>query len=96
MLLGLPLALAAQTRVISGTVVDAANGESLPGVVVAWESATKKTNIVTNTYGMFSVTVPTEGGSVTAQLLGYSPLQSGRKAGPRGREAHGSLERAVV
>ena len=84
MLWGLPLALAAQTRVISGSVVDAANGESLPGVVVTWESASKKTNIVTNTYGMFSLTVPAEGGSVTAQLLGYSPYKQAVKAGREG------------
>jgi len=83
-LLGLPLALAAQTRVVSGSVVDAANGESLPGVVVSWESATKKTNIVTNTYGMFSLTVPTEGGTVTAQLLGYSPYRHAVKSGREG------------
>ena len=84
MLLGLPLALAAQTRVVSGSVVDAANGESLPGVVVSWESAMKKTSIVTNTYGMFSLTVPVEGGSVTAQLLGYSPYKQAVKPGREG------------
>ncbi|MEY3941744.1 MAG: hypothetical protein RIR07_630 [Bacteroidota bacterium] len=80
-LLGLPLALAAQTRSISGSVVDAANGESLPGVVVSWESASKKTNIVTNTYGLFSLTVPTEGGTLKAQLLGYTVASQAIKPG---------------
>lgn len=77
----LPLALGAQTRSISGSVVDAANGESLPGAVVLWESASKKTNITTNTYGMFSLTVPTEAGTLRVQLMGYQTTSQAVKAG---------------
>ena len=77
----LPAAVFGQNRSITGTVVDGANGEALPGVVVAWESASKKTSIATNTYGMFSLSVPAEAGTVKVQLLGYATYSQAVKAG---------------
>lgn len=77
----IPSALFAQNRSITGSVADAANGEAMPGVVVAWESASKKTSITTNTYGMFSLSVPAEAGTVKVQLLGYAPFVQAIKAG---------------
>ena len=80
-LLGLPLGLAAQTRSIVGTVVDNSNGEVLTGVVVAWESPSKKTSILTNTYGLYSLSIPTEAGTIRVQILGYTPFTQSIKAG---------------
>ncbi len=77
----IPSSLFAQNRSITGSVADAANGEAMPGVVVAWESASKKTSITTNTYGMFSLSVPSEAGTVKVQLLGYAPFVQAIKAG---------------
>ena len=80
-LLCLPLGLAGQTRSIVGTVVDNANGEVLTGVVVAWESPSKKTSILTNTYGLYSLSIPADAGTIRVQILGYTPFSQTIKAG---------------
>ena len=43
---------------LSGTVKDASNGESLVNAAVAVECGGRKSSVLTNTYGYFSVTVP--------------------------------------
>jgi hypothetical protein len=56
---------------LSGTVKDASNGESLVSVAVAVESGGRKSSVLTNTYGYFSVTVPAGTAKVTLSSLGY-------------------------
>lgn len=61
---------------LSGTVKDASNGESLVNVAVSVESGGRKSSVLTNTYGYFSVTVPAGTAKVTLSSLGYEKLVS--------------------
>ena len=56
---------------LSGTVKDASNGESLVNAAVAVECGGRKSSVLTNTYGYFSVTVPAGTAKVTLSSLGY-------------------------
>ena len=60
----------AQDRVISGRVTDAADGSGLPGVNVVLQGTTNGT--VTDTEGDYSLTVPSDGGTLVFTFVGMA------------------------
>jgi TonB-linked SusC/RagA family outer membrane protein len=60
----------AQERVISGRVTDAEDGSGLPGVNVVLEGTTNGT--VTDTDGAFTLTVPSDGGTLVFTFVGMA------------------------
>lgn len=61
-----------QQLTISGTVRDASTGELLIGATVA--DSLSQTGVQTNTYGFFSLQVPSENHPIKIRFVGYSPL----------------------
>ncbi|RDC56977.1 SusC/RagA family TonB-linked outer membrane protein [Pedobacter chinensis] len=59
----------AQTRVITGTVTDMANGTALSGVTVA--DNLKSSNTSTNTQGKYTITIPVNAKSITFSYIGF-------------------------
>ena len=59
----------AQTRTISGRVIDQTNGGGLPGVTVLLKGTT--TGVSTNADGGFTLGVPTGGGTLTFSSVGF-------------------------
>ncbi|MGI4884450.1 MAG: SusC/RagA family TonB-linked outer membrane protein [Janthinobacterium lividum] len=59
----------AQTRTISGRVIDQANGGGLPGVTVLLKGTT--TGVSTNADGGFTLTAPTSGGTLVFSSVGF-------------------------
>ncbi|MEX2234016.1 MAG: SusC/RagA family TonB-linked outer membrane protein [Cyclobacteriaceae bacterium] len=62
--------LLAQDRVINGRVTDSEDGTGLPGVNVVLQNTTNGT--VTDTDGEYSLTVPTEGGTLVFTFVGMA------------------------
>jgi len=61
----------AQERVITGKVVAASSGETLPGVNIVLKGTT--TGTVTDVNGYFELNVPSEGGTLVFSFVGYLP-----------------------
>lgn len=59
----------AQTRAISGRVIDQANGGGLPGVTVLLKGTT--TGVSTNADGGFTLTAPASGGTLVFSSVGF-------------------------
>jgi TonB-linked SusC/RagA family outer membrane protein len=59
----------AQSRVITGTITDVADGTALPGVTVADNAKSVTTS--TNTQGKYAITVPAGAKSLTFSYIGY-------------------------
>lgn len=68
---GLTLPVSAQTRVITGTVTDQADGSPLSGVTVADNSKSSSTS--TNAEGKFSISIPSNAKTITFSYVGYQP-----------------------
>ncbi len=60
-----------QERVVTGTVVSATTGESLPGVNIVLKGTTIGT--ATDLNGNFEIRVPSEGGTLVFSFIGYLP-----------------------
>ena len=63
----------AQTRQISGRVTDRATGEGLPGATVLVKGTTNGAS--TNSDGTFTLTAPTEGGTLQISSVGYIAVE---------------------
>ncbi|UOQ55018.1 SusC/RagA family TonB-linked outer membrane protein [Hymenobacter cellulosivorans] len=59
----------AQSRNLSGRVTDRASGEGLPGVTVLLKGTTN--GVSTNSDGTYTLSVPTEGGTIVFSSVGY-------------------------
>ena len=59
-----------QGRIISGTVVSGTDGEPLPGVNVLLKGTSVGT--VTNTEGVYQISVPAQGGQLIFSFIGYA------------------------
>ncbi|PYF74022.1 TonB-dependent receptor [Pedobacter nutrimenti] len=71
-LISAPLILSAQQRyTISGTVKDAATGETLIGASVKLQSASLNTGLATNAYGFYSLTAQAGAYSLLVSYSGY-------------------------
>ncbi len=68
LMLTLLQAVLAQTRTVSGRVIDQTSGEGLPGATVLLKGTT--TGISTNADGRFSLNVPESGGTLTISSVG--------------------------
>ncbi|MBR1766858.1 MAG: carboxypeptidase-like regulatory domain-containing protein [Bacteroidales bacterium] len=66
-----PLSAMAQTATLSGTITDAATGETLIGATVVDTRSGKGT--VTNLYGHYSLTIPRDSVSLKVSFVGYEP-----------------------
>ncbi|KAA9327165.1 SusC/RagA family TonB-linked outer membrane protein [Hymenobacter busanensis] len=75
--LALPLLLvgqaAAQSRAVTGKVTDRQTGQGLPGVTVLLKGTTNGAS--TNADGIFSLSVPAEGGTLVFSSIGYSSVE---------------------
>ncbi|UOR03848.1 SusC/RagA family TonB-linked outer membrane protein [Hymenobacter aerilatus] len=65
--------VAAQSRTISGQVVDRQSNEGLPGVTVVVKGTTN--GISTNSNGTYSLTVPGDGGTLVFSSIGYITVE---------------------
>lgn len=83
------VSLSAQQIEVSGTVVDAATDESLPGVNIAVEGTNRGTT--TNVDGNYSITVPSDG-ALSFSFIGYA-TQTVEVSGQQ--EINVALERGV-
>ena len=63
----------AQTRAVSGRVTDRATGEGLPGVTVLLKGTSN--GISTNSDGTYTLTVPSEGGTLTFSSIGFLTIE---------------------
>ncbi|RYF45110.1 MAG: hypothetical protein EOO38_16600 [Cytophagaceae bacterium] len=61
----------AQTKVISGTVTDVADGSPLSGVTVADNAKSSSTS--TNAQGKYTLSIPANAKTITFSYIGYQP-----------------------
>ena len=61
-----------QKFTVSGYVSDASNGEKIPGAVVVIGNTSKGTG--TNTYGFYSLTLPSDSVNLIYSFIGYKPV----------------------
>jgi len=88
----------AQTKTISGTVTDIADGSALPGVNIS--DNTKSSTATTNTKGMYSITIPAGAKTITFSFIGYGsktlPIPADNTLNVTLSSASNTLEEVVV
>ena len=68
-------ALGQVTWTISGTIKDAKTGESLVGATVLAKSGGISRGVAANAYGFYSISLPPDSYTLTAQFIGYTARQ---------------------
>jgi TonB-linked SusC/RagA family outer membrane protein len=88
----------AQTKTISGTVTDAADGSTLPGVNIT--DNIKSSTATTNAKGIYSITIPAGAKTITFSFIGYSsktlPIPVGNTLNVTLSSASNTLDEVVV
>lgn len=88
----------AQTKTISGTVTDIADGSALPGVNIS--DNTKSSTATTNTKGIYSITIPAGAKTITFSFIGYGsktlPIPADNTLNVTLSSASNTLEEVVV